>query len=231
MATATNDDGTQQGQEGRLLKLVQAIAIRPEDAKALVDQLRKRAKEKHPRDSAEKARVRIGQVIIRRYSKMACFVGGASALSGVVPGLGTVVAAVGGATADAASCMKFQVDMCYCLTENSGYDITSEDGQHLAFLIAAGGTLEKAGVVGGSKIATRAGVSMLRQYLKGAALQTVKELFKKIGITFTRKAAEKALPFGIGVVISSTANYALTRYVGKQATKWFELDAEIPDDA
>jgi hypothetical protein len=67
---------------------------------------------------------------------------------------------------------------------------------------------------------------MLRQYLKGAALQAVKELFKKIGIIFTRKAIEKALPFGVGVVIGSSANYALTKYVGAAATRWFIIDRD-----
>lgn len=223
-------DGLPEEQEGRLLKMVQAAAIKPSDAKAFVEQHQKRAKKKHPGDSEEKARDRVADAIIRRYSKMAMFVGGASALTGVVPGLGTVLAATGGATADAVACMKFQIDMCYCLTENYGYDITSEDAQHLSFLIAAGGTLEKAGVKGGTKLATQAGVRMLRQYLKGATLQAVKEFFKKVGITFTRKAAEKALPFGIGVAIGSGANYGLTRYVGKQAKKWYQIDRQMPED-
>ena len=36
---------------------------------------------------------------------------------------------------------------------------------------------------------------MTQQYLKGATLIAVKEIFKKVGITFTRKAVEKAIPF------------------------------------
>jgi uncharacterized protein (DUF697 family) len=224
------EDGSSEEKASKLLQMVRAVAIKPSDAKAFVEQHQKRAKAKHPTDSDEKARNRVADAIIRRYSKMASLVGGASALPGVVPGLGTALAATGGASADAVVCMKFQIDMCYCLTENYGYDITSEDAQHLSFLIAAGGTLEKAGVSGGTKLATQAGVRMLRQYLKGAALQAVKEFFKKIGITFTRKAAEKALPFGVGVVIGSAANYGLTRYVGKQAKKWYQIDRQMPDD-
>ena len=44
-------------------------------------------------------------------------------------------------------------------------------------------------------------------------------MFKKLGITFTRKALEKAIPFGIGVVISGGANYAITQFVGNQAKR------------
>lgn len=69
---------------------------------------------------------------------------------------------------------------------------------------------------------------MLRQYLKGAAHTALKALFKKIGIIFTRKALEKALPFGVGVVIGSSANYALTKYVGNAAKRWFLIDRDEP---
>lgn len=123
--------------------------------------------------------------------------------------------------------MKLQVDMTMCLAEAYGWDVNGEDARHLAFLIAAGGSLEKLGVEASTRIASNAGVKMVRQYLKGAVLQALKELFKKIGITFTRKALEKAIPFGIGVVIGSGANYALTKYVGNTARSWFEADAAL----
>ena len=77
------------------------------------------------------------------------------------------------------------------------------------------------------RVGSKAGVKMLRQYLQGAAIQAVKQAFKKVGVTFTRKALEKTIPFGVGVVISGTANYWLTRFVGGQARKWFEIDTGI----
>ena len=225
----TNEQETSSSDEergGGLLKAVKSVIIKPEDAKALVEAQRKRFNERYSKDDESKIQERIARAIVARYAKLAAIVGGGSALTGIVPGLGTVIAVTGGATADAIICMKLQVDMCYCLAEAFGYDITREDSRHLAFLIACGGTLEKAGVGAGVKIATKAGVKMLRQYLKGAALQAVREFFKRIGFRFARKAAEKALPFGIGVVISSSANYGLTRYVGRQAKKWFIIDRD-----
>lgn len=65
--------------------------------------------------------------------------------------------------------------------------------------------------------ASKAFVKMTQQYLKGATLQAVKEIFKKVGITFTRKAVEKAIPFGVGIVIGFSANKGLTWYVGSKA--------------
>lgn len=208
----------------RLLKVVQAIAISPEDAKTTVRRLRSQSERDRPNDDDRQHRERVADHIVSRYCFYASTSGGLTSLAGIVPGLGTAFAAIGGGATDVAVSMKLQVDMCMCLAEAFGYDVSSTDGKHLAFLIAAGATLEKAGVQSGAKIASEAGVKLLQQYLKGAALQVLKELFKKLGITLTRKALEKALPFGIGVAFGVAGNYAMTKYVGRAAKKWFLLD-------
>jgi hypothetical protein len=61
--------------------------------------------------------------IIQNYSYAAAFGGGATALTGVVPGLGQIIAAFGGTTADSALCMKFQLEMIMALA--TLYDHTS----------------------------------------------------------------------------------------------------------
>jgi len=218
-------------QPSRLLNFLQAMAISPEEAKRLVDNYRRKVSSRYPEESEEEHERRVaGEVadrLIRRFARMAAFSGGATALAGVVPGLGTAVAALGGAAADLGVSMKLQADMCMCLAEAYGWDLTDVDTRHLSFLIATGSALEHTGVPAAAGVATRAGVRMLRQYLKGAALQTLKVLFRKLGIVFTRKALERAAPFGIGVALGATANHAMTRYVGMQAKQWFVLDLEM----
>ena len=113
-----------------------------------------------------------------------------------------------------------------CLASVFDWDVETEDAKHLSFLLAVGAALEKLSVEGGGRLASAAGVNMIRQYLKGAALQTLKQLFRKVGVGFTRKALEKSIPFGVGVALGSGANYVLTQYVGYTAIKWFELDRE-----
>ena len=212
----------------RLLKFVQSVAISPADAKKIVSRLRQQSERAQPEAPDDEHEERVADAVISRYCRLAATSGGLTALSGVIPGIGTAAAVLGGSAADIAISMKFQVDMTMCLAETFGHDVAQQDARYLAFIIAAGGALEKAGVEHGVKIASKAGVSMLRQYMKGAALQVLKELFKKIGITFTRKALEKALPFGIGVVFGAAGNYAMTKFVGAQARKWFVLDRETP---
>ena len=217
-----NDPNEDRG--GRLLKAIDAIAISPDDAIAIADRYLDQSREKFPRDSKWKHQLRAADKIIKRYAKLTMMVGGATGLPGVIPGLGTAVAVVGGGAADSLVCMKLQVDMCMCLAAVFGYDITSEDGKHLAFLIAATGSAQRAGVGIGAQVGSKAGVRILRQYLKGAALQALKQAFRRVGITFTRKAVERAIPFGVGVAIGAGANYGLTRYVGRQAKEWFIID-------
>lgn len=208
----------------RLLKAIETISISPADAKAIAEGYINQSKERFPELEDWDHRVNAADKIVGRYSRLAALVGTASGLPGVIPGLGTAVSIVGGATADSLVCMKLQVDMCMCLAAAFNYDINSEDGKHLAFLIAATGSAQRAGVKVGAQVGSKAGVRMIRQYLKGAALQAVKQAFRRVGVTFTRKAVERAIPFGIGAAIGGAANYGLTRYVGRQAKQWFIID-------
>ena len=208
----------------RLLQAVESIVISSEDAMKIADQYVVQGRQRFPSDSEWSHQRRAASKIVNRYSKLAAMVGVGSALPGVIPGLGTAVAMVGGGAADSLVCMKLQVDMCMCLAAAFKYEIASEDGKHLAFLIAATGSIQHAGGEVVASIGSKAGVSMLRQYLKAGALQATKQAFRRVGVTFTRKAAEKAIPFGIGALVAGTVNYGLTRYVGRQAKKWFIID-------
>jgi hypothetical protein len=99
----------------------------------------------------------------------------------------------------------------------------------VCYLVAGLGVLNNAAKKGSAEIGSKAMVKMVQQYLKGPTLVAVKEVFKKVGLTFTRKALEKAIPFGVGVVIGFSANKGLIWYVGKKArdfykTREFDID-------
>ena len=227
--TAVGNENEEDG--SRLLRAVEAIAISPKDATSIAEQYLNQSKDRFPDSECWNHQLRAADKIIGRYSRLAAMVGTATGLPGIIPGVGTAVAIVGGAAADSLACMKLQVDMCMCLAAAFKYDITSEDGKHLAFLIAATGSAQRAGVKAGARVGSQAGVRMLRQYLKGAALQAVKQAFRRVGVTFTRKAVEKAVPFGIGAAVGGAANYGLTRYVGHQAKQWLIIDQTMdPQD-
>ena len=211
----------------KLLTAIQAVVLSPRDAQALVDGYRQEALAVDPNRDPRQVQELVATKVIERFTWMTTTSGAVTALPGVVPGLGTGIA-VGGAFGDAVVCMKLQVDMCLALCGAFNYDLEQERTRHLAFLLAAGGTLEKHGVEGAHKMASEDSVRLVRQYLEGAATEAVKQLFKRIGLTLTRKALQRILPFGIGVALGAGANYAMTRYVGDKATRWLLLDRDTP---
>ena len=223
MTQSTRDNGSEE-HGSRLLRAIEVIAISAEDARLIAKQYLDQSKNRFRGDEYWHHQLRAADKIIGRYSRLAAMVGTASGLPGIVPGLGTAVAIVGGGTADYLICMKLQVDMCLCLATAFDYDITSEDGKHLAFLIAATGAAQHAGVETGARIGSRAGVRMIHRYLKGPALTAVRQAFRTVGVPFTRKALVKVIPFGVGASIGGASNYLLTRYVGRQAKEWFIID-------
>lgn len=162
--------------------------------------------------------------IIQNYSYAAAFSGGATALTGVVPGLGQLIAAFGGTTADAALCMKFQIEMIMALASLHGRDIELEQEKMLCFILAGLGLTAKAAKEGAKELGTKAFIKLVRQHLSGPALATVKAIFRKLGVTFTRKAVEKSIPFGVGVVIGFSANKGITWYVGEKAHDYFKTN-------
>lgn len=207
-----------------LMKMVEAIAITPQDARVVVQQYEAQARKSLPDATDEKIQKLVTDKIINRYSKLAATSGAATAIPGAIPGIGTAVSMIGGGLVDVSVCMKLQIDMTMCLGIAINGGMSNEDAKHMSYIIALYGSLEQMGSAGATKIASKAGVRMVNQYLAGATLVAIKEFFKKIGITFTQKAAAKAIPFGIGIVIGGSANYALTRYVGSAARETFLLD-------
>jgi len=210
---------------GLLLRAVEEVAISADEAKHLVENYARQVRTGSPSLSLREQQRLVAHKIVARYAWLATTSGVVSALPGIIPGVGTAVVA-GTALGDALLCLKLQVSMCRCLAEAFGYDLQKEDTMHLAMLLAAGATLEKMGVQATSQLASKAGVAMVRQYLRGAVLQAIKEMFKRLGIVFTRKALERAIPFGVGVVVSGSANHAIARYVGAKATEWFLIDLQ-----
>ncbi|RZE99505.1 hypothetical protein C0L86_11855 [Streptomyces sp. SCA2-2] len=205
-------------EESRLQKVVEMIAITPETAAELVDGYRTtfKAKFKREPETLEEKR-RIAAKVIGRYSKLSAATGAVTAAPSVVPGVGTAVAVLGGGVTDIAAGLKLQIDMCMCLVEVYETDLSDEDKKHLAFVLALAGSVEQMASKGGKAAVMKIAEKLVYQYLKGPALVTIKQLFRRVAITFTQKGMAKAIPAGVGVVFSSSTNYILTTMVGKVA--------------
>ena len=212
-----------------LEKAVRKIARGSDETQKLARRRLAQARTKAPGASELALQSKAGKTIVRWHALRSGVAGGSTGLIGAVPGVGTVVAISVGVTADIILQMKVNVDMCHALVYVFKPDMEPEEAFSLAVSLASYGTLEKQGArkVGGAatRLASQAGVRVLRQQLRGGALLATKQAFKRVGIAFTRKAVEKAIPFGVGAVIGSGVNAGLTTYVGREARKWLELDA------
>ncbi|MFF7265860.1 hypothetical protein ACFZCL_37030 [Streptomyces sp. NPDC008159] len=211
----------------RLQKAVETMVMTPAAAAKVVDGYRATFEDKNERkpESLEDKR-RIAAKIIGRYSKMSAAAGAVTAAPSVVPGVGTAVAILGGGATDVALALKLQVDMCMCLVEVFETELSTEDKKHLAFTIALAGSAEQMAAKGGKAAVQKIAQKLVYQYLAGPALVTIKQLFKRVSITFTQKAMAKAIPAGVGVAFSSSTNYVLTRVVGRVAVAVLAKDVK-----
>lgn len=208
----------------KLLQAIEVILAKPENIKDETYQLVNKYTKAHPDLDDNKLKEKISNKIISNYSYFAAFAGGTTALSGIIPGIGTAVAMTGGASADAVASMKFQIEMTMAIATVYGHDILIEEEKRICYLVAGLGALNEASKEAGKSLGSKAFIKIVRENLKGATLQAVKEIFKKLGLTFTRKALEKAIPFGVGVIIGFSANKGLTWYVGTKARDFFSED-------
>ncbi|WP_333763000.1 hypothetical protein [Streptomyces sp. IBSBF 2390] len=211
----------------RLQKAVETIVMTPAAAEKVVDGYRATFEDKNERkpESLEDKR-RIAAKIIGRYSKMSAATGAVTAVPSVIPGVGTAVAILGGGATDIAVALKLQVDMCMCLVEVFETELSTEDKKHLAFTLALAGSVEQMASKGGKAAVQKIAEKLVYQYLRGPALVTIKQLFKRVSITFTQKAMAKAIPAGVGVAFSSSTNYLLTRVVGRVAVAVLAKDVK-----
>ena len=205
-----------------LLQALELILASPEEIQKETENLKNKFYGKYANTKSGPAiEELIAKKIISNYSYYSAFVGGASGLAGVVPGVGTAVSVAGGTLADVAYSMKYQVEMMMSLAHLYGHNIQLEEEKRLCMIIAGLGALNQAAQKKGKAVASKAFVKMAHQYLKGSTLVAVKEIFKRVGIVFTRKALVKAIPVGVGCVAGILINKGLTKHVGQKGVDFF----------
>lgn len=155
--------------------------------------------------------------IVTDFSNKAALSGGATALTGVIPGIGTVIAAFGGTLADSALSMKFEVEMVMHLATLYGYDISTEDTQELCYVLAGLGVVVNAEGKGLARY-----LEIVKATVGKSQSNMASQVFKHVSMVLAKKALGKAIPLGIGVVISASANKKLTYSLGKNAIGYFQ---------
>jgi hypothetical protein len=166
-------------------------------------------------------RAAVADRIIASYASKSTVAGGASALPGLLPGGGTIIAVTAGAMVDMTLMLKHEVEMALCLTHLYDHDIRDEKERWLAYALVAVNIYE-----------AKAGQSYVQDLaeaqLEAFALYTPRQLTKlvitllgKIGLLALSKSFARALPF-VGIVVGAAANRVLTRTVGRRCAEALE---------
>lgn len=212
-----SDEREEREVEGRkLLSAVERLLAETGSLIAYSNDCMRRAKAKKLGDEAKTIAEACTEVV-SHYSNLTAFSGAATAIPAVVPGLGTVVALTGGALADVALILKFEVEMALVLTHLHGYDIRDERERQIAFLLASVSTYDaKHGRNFFLDIAEAEGQA-LWNYAPREISKLLLIVMAKLAVSSIGKGLAKAIPF-LGVAVGASVNKMLTRRVGQRCT-------------
>jgi uncharacterized protein (DUF697 family) len=198
-----------QSQGRKLLTAVERILSDTDSLIALAEQQLKRAGG-DKREAAEE--------VVRSFSNRAAVAGGLAAAPALIPGAGTLVAALGGALADMGFLLKYEVEMALVLSYLHGFDIRKDEERQLAFLLASVSTYDaKSGENALVDIAKAEGVAIWK-YAPREVSKHLVSVMTKIALLQLSKGLIRALPL-VGIAVGSSMNKVLTKRVGERCIR------------
>lgn len=212
----TTAEGQAQGRQ--LLTAVERILASTDSLASLSQEHLRRAQEQKL-DGEDATLTAAAESVIRHYSRRTAITGGLASAPSLVPGLGTLVASVGGTLADMALGLKFEVEMALVLSHLHGFDITRPEERQIAFLMASVGTYDARS--GGNILAdiARAQGVAIWNYTPREASKLLLNVMAAIALfKLSKGLLMRALPV-VGIAVSSTINRTLTRRVGKRCLR------------
>ncbi|KFA94380.1 hypothetical protein [Archangium violaceum] len=199
-------EAEEQSQGRKLLTAVERILSDTDSLIALAEQHLRRAKE-DPREASEE--------VVRHFSNRAAVAGGLAAAPALIPGAGTLVAALGGALADMGFLLKYEVEMALVLSWLHGFDIRKDEERQLAFLLASVSTYDaKSGENVLVDVARAEGVAIWR-YAPREVSKHLVGVMTKIALLQLSRGLVRALPL-VGIAVGSSMNKVLTTRVGER---------------
>jgi hypothetical protein len=214
-----------------LLKAVERIVDSPSKIRKQVTAELNATRESLPEDTgADQVRQSVERQLISSYSNRTAIAGGAAALPGLVPGLGSLAAVLGGGLLDMTLCLKYEVELVLALAALRGYDIEDPRERKLAYLLAAAHTYEASGGRNPLPDLIKTEIDAIWHYTPRQLGKLVAALFLKLAIMLAGKGLTRAIPF-IGVVVSSAANKTLTTRVGRSVLKALDRRAQTDKKA
>ena len=196
------------------IEILEKILQKNENIIKVVDKARKLAERT---SSIENREFRTAQFVIMHYSNLCAAGGGASALTGLIPGVGTLLSVFGAGAVDGFLALKFELEMSLALAHLAGYDITDPRERKIAFLMACAG-LEDA--YNAEKDPTIKSVIDLAvsEYSTRELSKTLTKAFARALMFVTAKKWTRLFPI-VGIAIGASINKVLTTKLGHSIWK------------
>jgi uncharacterized protein (DUF697 family) len=206
-----------QSQGRQLLTAVERILSDTDSLIALAEQHLRRAHGDKRRAADE---------VVRSFSNRAAISGGLAAAPSLIPGAGTLVAALGGALADMGFLLKYEVEMVLVLSWLHGFDIRKDEERQLAFLLASVSTYDaRSGENVLVDVAKAEGVAIWK-YAPREVSKHLVGVMTKIALLQLSRGLVRALPL-VGIAVGSSMNKLLTTRVGERCIRDLEKRREF----
>ncbi|MDD4239710.1 MAG: hypothetical protein PHT62_14355 [Desulfotomaculaceae bacterium] len=159
------------------------------------------------------------RLLIKKKSRLCALAGGATAMPGVVPGVGTLVAVVGGTLLDMTAMAFFITELILevAAVYDRDLDVSGTSREAVWVLITSVG----AGAAGSGL--TRLTISQLT----GSAFKRlIEQALVALGIRASQRSFFRIIPF-IGMFIAGGVNYYTSQKVGSFVAKYYAENAYI----
>jgi hypothetical protein len=214
--------------EGLLKRLASEPARAPQYlALAAVDrwgeQARKyagRVRREHPEATSRQ----LAQMVRSRHALLARMEGASAGIPPTVaPGPGTVAVIL----PDVAALAWLQSRMVVQIAAVYGHDTTDEEMAAELLVLQRFYNTTAAARVAVTEASKRVAQRVITTYIKGSTLLLLKQLFRYVGIKFTRVGLLKAVPY-IAIPLGAVINESATRSLANRAIKFYDLQP-VPD--
>ncbi len=209
----------------KLLTAVERILASSASIRATVEGVQATLKSAQPELKGPELRAQTAQALVKHYSDRAAIAGGASGLLALIPGWGSLVAAVGGTVAEVTLLLKWEVEMALALSHLYGFDVDEPAERQLAFLMASVGTYDASGKNFFADVARLEGTAFWN-YAPRHVARFVAQALAAILALYVWRGFIKAIPV-LGIGIGAGLNKVLTNKVGARCMRDLETRREL----
>lgn len=172
----------------------------------------------------------LAEEAIRSYSNQAALLGGATALPGLLPGVGTALALTAGPVADMVCLLKLEVELGMTLAAIHGFEIERREERQLVLLAAALNTAEQSP----DRSCLGSAYEISKDAIWTYTPRRLMKLWATVGTSLLAVAASRGLARAIpviGIAVGAGMNKALTQRVGRRLHHDFQQRRRYVDAA